>query len=268
MIASAEAVRAYIEKIPPMQETLRQCYQALGEGNLPAAARFAAADPALLYYLRQLTTRPLYGFGAPIKDPAQIFGVLGLGGSRSAVESFVFSRLMPEHFLVFEIKTARFMAFQDDFLAHWLKVLKRLGADEMRYGALPPLLMGAIVVADAVFGAQREAVAALKSAQPIDYDTLLKRFAGVSLFGVVEEIARRWELPDAALSVLKILNDRSGGEMQEALLARWLHLLFFYILSQPEMVAAGLNDFIPFDPGYAAPVMEAFESVVSDASGD
>ena len=261
MIVSAQKVKRYLDRVPPMQETLRNCYFALGEGNLPLAARHAAADPALLYYLRQLTTRPLYGFPSEIKDPAQIFGILGLGGSRSAVENFLFSRLLPERFSVFEITPARFMAYQDEFLARWLQILRHLKADEMRYAALPPLLMGAIIVTDGIFGEERETVVALRGVEAIDFNTLLERFAGVSLFETVMQIARFWELPEPALALLRALGDR-----QDEPLARWLHLLLFYMLSKPEMVSAGLNDFLTFDPDYAQPVTEAFFEMVNDAA--
>lgn len=269
MIAGAGAVEAYIAQIPPMRDTLRQCYLALGAGNLPLAARHAAADPALLYYLRQLTTRPLYGFPAAIKDPAQIFGVLGLGGSRSAVENFLFSQMLPEKFSVFNLSRPLFMAFQDEFLARWLRILKHLKADEMRYAALPPLLMGAIIVADALFAPHKETVIALRGVQGLDYDTLLQRFGGMGLFEVVAEIARRWELPEAAVKLLHTLAARRvETDLVADKLARWLHLLFFYTLSRPEMVAAGLNDFITFEPAYVETIMDEFMSVVSDATGD
>ena len=46
------------------------------------------------------------------------------------------------------------------------------------------------------------------------------------------------------------------------LLAKWMHLLLFYELSQPIFIDAGLNDFIDFQVDYVSDIYEEFSSVM------
>jgi hypothetical protein len=46
------------------------------------------------------------------------------------------------------------------------------------------------------------------------------------------------------------------------MLAKWMHLLLFYELSQPMFVKASLNDFIDFQIDYVQDIYEEFSSVM------
>ena len=46
------------------------------------------------------------------------------------------------------------------------------------------------------------------------------------------------------------------------LLGKWMHLLLFYTLSQPNYIEAGLNDFIDFQVDYVQDIYKDFSQVM------
>jgi len=75
---SETTINNYIETIPPIPKIVKECSRLLDEGDLVAAADKASEDRALIHYLQNIVNKPIFGFRDEIKNPRQIFGILGL----------------------------------------------------------------------------------------------------------------------------------------------------------------------------------------------
>lgn len=256
------AIDRYIAAIPPLPETVRNCHAALGRGDLVAAADAAVGDPAMLAYLRGLTRKSIYGFANEIKEPRQIFGILGLSLARPVVENFMITLLSPPEFKVFHLNNGLFHAFQDELLHRWTAVLEHLGVEKSRgCGTLAPLLSSAILVCEGIFADHLDQVEPLRAVHRIDYDLLLHRMTGMGLLDLSLLIGKKWEVAAEPLAVLEqLLKKEEGNEHEE--MARWLHLLLFFVVSKPEYMKAGLNDFLELDTERVQPLVEPFAQVM------
>ncbi len=93
--------------------------------------------------------------------------------------------------------------------------------------------------------------------------TILKRLCGVSLFDICVQIAKKWDMPQEVSDIVYSssgLNPAKDPKIDE--LAKWMHLLLFYELSQPMFVKASLNDFIDFQIDYVQDIYEDFMNVM------
>lgn len=240
-------VSTYIESIPVVESTLKACIAALKTGELQKAAIIAADDPALIFYLKDLTTKPIYGFSKEIKDPKQIFGILGLTTALAVVESFLFSKILPREFLVFNMKKSDFLNFQDAMLSRWVYVLEREEIENKNsYTPLASLMAATAVFCDRLFADYKEEIERLKELANVNYNTVLEKLTGMNVFDIAVEIGRKWEMDGSALEILQILSQKDKRDGKEKI-ARYLYLLFFYCVSRPEFVKAKLNEFIELD---------------------
>jgi hypothetical protein len=85
----------------------------------------------------------------------------------------------------------------------------------------------------------------------------------VSLFDICSQIADKWEMDE---KISKIVQSASGVKPSddESInnLGKWMHLLLFYELSQPEFIKAGLNDFVDFQIDYVGDIYEEFATLM------
>ena len=98
---SKPALEKYISSIPPIPNVVKACAHALEEGDLVKAADEAAKDGALMLYLRQLVNKPIFGFRSTIKEPRQLFGILGLSRARQLLCAYYTQLLLPKKWEVF-----------------------------------------------------------------------------------------------------------------------------------------------------------------------
>ncbi len=260
-----EEVRSYINSIPPSPDTLKRVLSSLHKGELDKASKEAAQDPALKLYLQNIVNKPIYGFKNSIKNIGQIFGVLGLAQAEQIVYNYMISLLVPKKWELFTLDDKSFSDIQDKLGLMWKKILlhKKI-SDKAIYSSIS-LLPASIIVCEALFKAKKEEVNLLKSSKEIDYDTILRRLSGMSLFHLCKEIATAWEMPEM---ISKLVLASSGkteeSDPQIIELSKWMHLLFFYQLSQKVCVEAGLNDFIEFNIEYVQDIYDEFQELIME----
>ena len=254
-----QKIESYIEKIPPASKTLQTTIELLNSGELIKAAKVAQNDLALKSYLKNMVNKPIYGFKNEVKDISQIFGILGVSSSQQAVYNYMMTLLCPSKWVLFNLNERSFHELQDHLSVKWQKILKHLKIEDKDIQSAISLLPASIIVSEAVFCEKIDDVKLLRSAKALDYNTILFRLCGVDLFDICEMIAKKWDMPQKSIDILKASSGTKPSEDEKTnTLGKWMHLLLFYELSQPLFVEASLNDFIDFEIEYVSDIYEEF----------
>ncbi|HEX5671066.1 MAG TPA: HDOD domain-containing protein [Sulfuricurvum sp.] len=262
---TSEEIALYIQKIPAAPAVVQEALNFARAGDLTKASKSASEDPALKLYLKTLINRPIYGFRNEVSDVAQIFGILGLGASQQTLYNYLLSLLTPKRWALFDLTNHQFYDLQASISKHWEAILTHLKITDKEIQSAISLVPASIIVCESLFASRKAEVAQLRSVKALDYNTILFRISGSDLFDISSEIAHKWEMPP---SVVKLIRSASGVEQdlsdKERLLAKWMHLLLFYELSQPAYISAGLNDFIDFKIDFVQDIYESFAQVVQN----
>lgn len=262
-----EEIKNYILSIPPSPTILKASLNALNQGELTKAANIASDDPALKLYLQNIVNKPIFGFKNDIKDLGQIFGVLGLAQAEQIIYNYMIALLSPKKWELFALEEKSFHDIQDSIGITWKKILEHKGVKDKAIYSSIALLPASIIVCEALFKDHKEDVTLLRSHKDIDYSTILKRLTKIDLFDLCQEIAKAWEMPEVITRIVLASSGKSSEEDKTILeLSKWMHLLFFYELSQPLSVEAGLNDFIEFNIDYVQDIYEEFTELIMEES--
>lgn len=265
---TSEQIDQYVQTIPSAPAIVRETLGYVREGDLTKAAKCAETDPSLKLYLKTLVNRPIYGFRNEVSDVQQIFGILGISTAQQILYHYLLTLLVPKEWKLFSLNHHAFYDLQASLSRKWEKILRHLNALNKETESAITLLPASIIVCDALFGDHKEEVALLTGVKALDYNTILFRLSGRTLFDICIEIAKKWEMSS---NIQIIVHGASGkDELKNPKaneLAQWMHLLFFYELSQGTYVSAGLNSFIEFQIDYVQNIYESFMQVVgSDES--
>ena len=266
-MVTKEEIQAYIHSIPPSPSTLKNVLSELHRGELSKASVVAQEDPALKLYLQNIVNKPIFGFKNDIKDIGQIFGILGLAQSEQIVYNYMISLLSPKKWELFTLNQKGFSDIQDTLSILWKKILEHKDINEKPIYSSISLLPASIIVCEALFKDKKEDVNLLRGVKDIDYSTILQRLAGMNLFNLCDEIAKAWEMPEIISRIVMASSGQTQESDEQILeLAKWMHLLFFYQLSQPVCVEAGLNDFIEFNIDFVEDIYEDFQALIMEES--
>jgi HD-like signal output (HDOD) protein len=262
-MVTPQQIAEYIEKVPPLPETLRGTLEALERGELALAAKRAAADPAMVHYLQQVVNSAAYGFRNELKDVNQIFSALGVQRAKQLLYAYMVSLMAPERWGYFTLDKGGFRDFQTEMMRRWERIVKALGADE-KYLSAAAVMSAGLVVADAIFGDHASEVALIRETGDLDLDTILERVSRLDFRKLVDVIAEKWEVDPEVRRLVSLAFGREACDENGKLceLARMLHLLLFFELSRPMMMDAGANAFISFNPGFSEPALERFREIV------
>ena len=262
-MVTSQQIAEYLAQVPPMPETLRNTLAALEKGELAEAARAAASDEAMVQFLRRVVNSAAYGFRNELKDTNQIFSALGVERAKQLLYAYMVTLLAPKTWRFFRLDGADFTRFQTDLMRRWEKILRHEGADE-RFLSAAAIESAGLAVADAIFGDHAEDVALLQQNAEVDLDTILEKVAGMRFDRLLETVAEKWEVEEDVAKLVRLSFAKEPCDENEPVcrLARMLHLLLFYELSRPALMAAGANAFVSFEPEFVAPVMESFEEAV------
>ncbi len=263
LVVTNEEIANYIHTIPPTPTIVQETLQFVREGDLVKAAKCAEEDPALKLYLRTLVNRPVYGFRNEISDLSQIFSILGISTAQQILYHYLMTLLAPKEWKLFHLDHHSFYDLQASLSCKWEKILRHLSLLNHDNESAITLLPASIIVCDALFGSHKSEVEQLRSVKSLDYNTILVRLSGQSLFDLSNQIADKWEMPRA---ISRIVHASSGLDQDltdnEKTLAKWMHLLLFFELSQGVYVQAGLNEFIDFQIEFVSDIYESFMQVV------
>lgn len=209
--------------------------------------------------------KPIYGFKNDIKDIGQIFGVLGLAQAEQLIYNYMISLLSPTKWELFSLTNKEFSNIQDFLSIQWKKILEYKGISDKTLFSAISLLPASIIVCEALFKSKKQEIELIRSAKEIDYSTILKRLTNMSLFDLCQNIAITWELPPLISKVVLASSGHSDEKDEQVIeLSKWMHLLFFYQLSQAICVEAGLNDFIEFNIDYVSDIYEEFQDLIME----
>lgn len=262
-MVTKQDIDSFIEKIPPTPKVLQATMILVNNGELSKAARIAESDLALKSYLTDLVNKPIYGFRNQVSDIGQIFGILGLPATQQTVYNYMLTLLSPKKWELFDLNEKTFNELQANLSLKWKKILEHLGINDKEIESAITLLPASIIVAEALFGKVKKDVELLRSVNNLDYNTILKRLCGTSLFDICVQIAEKWDMHEDIADIVYSASGVSPSEDKEINeLAKWMHLLLFYELSQPMFVKASLNDFIDFQIDYIQDIYEEFSELM------
>ncbi len=261
-----QQIEAYIEKIPPSGAILKQTLMFLNAGELTKAAKIAQNDPALKSYLKSIVNKPIYGFQSEVSDISQIFGILGVARSQQTVYNYMTSLLSPKKWVLFRLNAQSFAELQARLSNRWKDILEHIHIQDKDIQSAISLLPASIIVAEALFCERLEEVKLLRSVKELDYNTILYRLCKVDLFDICEQIAIKWEMPSCVGSIVQGASGvKEVPNPVHKNLAKWMHLLLFYELSQSLFIEAGLNDFIDFQIDFVSDIYEDFAQLMEIA---
>ncbi len=256
-------IDSFIEKIPPAPSVLRETLRLLNIGDLTKAAKVAEGDLALKSYLKSIVNKPIYGFRNEVSDISQIFGILGVSLSQQTVYNYMVNLLSPKKWTLFKLNAKLFNELQANLSKKWEEILKHLHIEDKDIYASISLLPASIIVTEALFAQKKDNVNLLRTSKALDYNTILLRLCGASLFDICEQIARKWEMNQVTFKIIQAASGLNPSNIQEVNnLGKWMHLLLFYELSKPEFIEAGLNDFVDFQIEYINDIYDEFASLM------
>ena len=258
-----DKIDAFIEKIPPAPQALKETLALLSIGELTKAAKVAETDLALKSYLKNLVNKPIYGFRNEVSDISQIFGILGVSSAQQSVYNYMITLLSPSRWLLFKLNEVSFNELQARLSKKWELVLEHLNIDDKDIDSAISLLPASIIVSEALFCEKIDEVRLLRNTKALDYNTILTRLCGIGLFDICEQVSKKWDMHE---DIGKIIQASSGVKPSEDekinLLGKWMHLLLFFELSQAMFVEADLNDFIDFQVDYVSDIYEEFATLM------
>ena len=235
----------------------------LDQGELSKAAQIASQDLALSSYLKELVNKPIYGFKTEVKDINQIFTILGVAKSQQTVYNYMINLLSPEKWQLFKLNKRSFSNLQADLSTSWQKITKHLKQESKEIQSSISLLPASIIVSEALFAERLEDVNLLRSVHEIDLNTILKRLCDTDLFDICECIANKWEMDPKISQIMQATSGvKPTKDQQINTLGKWMHLLLFYTLSQPNYIEAQLNDFIEFQIDYVNDIYDDFATLM------
>lgn len=262
-----EEIKVYINSIPPSPKVLKEVLAHLATGELTKAAHSANEDPALKLYLQNIVNKPIYSFKNDVKNINQIFGILGLTQAKQIIYNYMISLLTPNKWELFDLNDKSFAEIQDNLSVQWKKILESMNITDNDIFTSISLLPASIIVCEALFKSKQDNVNLLRASNDIDYNTILQRLSGMDLYDLCQEIAKSWELPEITSAiVVSSKGDKENLNEEIEKLSKWMHLLFFYQLSQPVAASAGLNDFIEFNIEYVEDIYEEFQTLMMEES--
>ena len=258
-----DIISSYIDRIPPAPKALKVTLTLLNNAELVKAAQIAQTDLALSAYLKGLVNKPIYGFRNEVSDIAQIFGILGVSGSQQTVYNYMISLLSPKEWKLFKLNEHSFSNLQAELSTNWKKILSFLDIEDKDIESAITLLPASIIVSEALFSEKIDDINLLRSVNPIDLNTVLKRLTSLDLFDICEEISKKWEMPKKISEIVQASSGIKPSEDEDLnRLGKWMHLLLFFTLSQANNVEAELNDFIDFQIDYVEDIYNDFSTLM------
>jgi HD-like signal output (HDOD) protein len=262
-LITKDKIDSYIEKIPPAPTALKNTLMHLKVEDLTKAAAAAKEDKALNAYLTHLLNKPIFGFRNEVHETSQIFGILGVAKSQQAVYNYMMTLLSPSKWVLFKLDKTTFYNLQAELTVSWQKILKHLDIVDKDIESAVSLLPASLIVSEALFCEKLDDVNLLRSVNPIDLNTILKRLCGEDLFDISVRISKKWDMDPKISTIIQAASGLKPAE-DEMLnrLGKWMHLLLFFTLSKANYVDAGLNDFIDFQIDYVQDIYDDFATLM------
>jgi len=244
LITKAEILKK-IDSIPPMPEAVKNTINYLKVGELQKAADEANNDIVLKQKISKIVNSAYFGFAQTLTDTRQMFSVMGLETAKSVVLSYLVSLLEPKEWKIFS--DLNFEEFQSAFLAGGKEAII-LESDEVtykKYADALALIPATFCLIDELLGSKKKEVELLIESSELNYGKILKRFTGFSVFTLAALVAKKWELNQENVNLIKMAEcGKCEGELSK--IGASVHLELFKIVSEKKFYI--LNSFIDFNP--------------------
>jgi HD-like signal output (HDOD) protein len=240
-------IEKYISTIPPVPKVVKSCLAYLNASDMIQAANTAKEDKAFMLYLCNIVDKPIFGFAKEIKDANQIFGILGLNRAKQIVYGYYMLLILPKKWEVFDFSNKKFQNLQSNLIVNWDKILDFLGISDKDMRESIVLLPAALIVCEMLFRDIKGTIFLLRESKQVNFDELLLKMSGNTLFDVTGKIAKKWEfsknIEDFIISIPSQKLDANSSIYKPII---FLRLLLSYEMSKPYIVQSGLNDLFDF----------------------
>jgi hypothetical protein len=246
MLVSKKEIIEQIASIPPLSDSVKNAIDFLKNGDLQGAADSVNSDIVLKNKISQIVNSAYFGFSKKLVDTRVMFSAMGLEMAKGVILTYMVGLLAPKKWTLFNID---FESFQSAYLS-MCKDAIILETDEKtykKYADSIALIPATICLVDTLLGEKVDKLNIVQESSGLDYGKILKRFTGMSLFELAALIAKRWEINEENIKLIKnseCLKCDNNGELLK--LSATLHLEFFYLVSKPQFY--DLNSFIEFNP--------------------
>ena len=248
MLISKKEIMDKIQTIPPLPQAVKDTINYLKAGDLQKAADSADSDIVLKKKIEKIVNSAYFGFSKKLTNTRQMFSAMGLEIARGVVLSYMVSLLEPKEWKIF-IKLD-FEEFQSAFLANVKEAIILETNEEIykQYSDSVALIPSTICLVDELLGDKKDKIELLMESSELDYGKILKRFTGYSLFDLAAVVAKKWELNEDNVKLIKLVECNNCNISNEIMkkLAATIHLEFFDLVSKPQFFE--LNSFIEFNP--------------------
>ncbi len=249
----------YIKRLPPTPKILTKVIHLVNHGELTKAAKLAEEDKALKAYMQDLIDRPIYGFKNKITNLAQVFTILGLNGTKQSLYNYSLSLLTPKKWSVFKLNQTLFYNLQALLSVHWHQILQYLNIDDKDIECAITLLPSSIIICDRLLKDNMQDINLITTSKALDYNTIIKRLTSLDIFDISCQIVKLWEMPKQIICIIQASSGiKPSSDENINILAKWMHLLLFYELSQAQFIEAELNNFIAFNIDYVSDIYDDF----------
>jgi HD-like signal output (HDOD) protein len=264
MIISKSDIIKKISSIPPLPQSVKETIDYLKAGDLQKAADSANSDIVLKQKISSIVNSAYFGFSKKLTDIRVMFSAMGLEMAKGVVLSYMVSLLAPKEWKIF--KNLNFKEFQSAYLANSKEaiILETDEATYKKYSDAIALIPATICLVDELLGEKKKKVDLLIESSGLDYGKILKRFTGMSLFELAALVAKKWELDEYNIKLIKYVECNNCKIYDKVLLklSAVLHLEFFYLVSKPQFF--DLNSFIAFNPKVIEIAQKNYERKINE----
>ena len=253
-----EDIEEFISKLPPTPKIVNETIKLLKDGELSKAAKVASEDKALNLYLKDLLNKPAFGLSKEVNDTTQIFTILGISGSLQAIYNYLLDMISPKKWVYFKLNQKKFNNFQADLSGNWKKILNHLYINDKDIEASISLLPASVIICEALFNKHKNDVELIRSSSDIDLNTILKRLSSYDIFDISIMISKKWDMGKTIEEIIKYSSGLYNVKSENIVYSKWMHMLLFFIVSKPEYIESGLNDFIEFQIDFVNDIYEDF----------
>jgi len=246
MLITKDEIIKKLDLIPPMPETVKNTINYLKAGELQKAAEAADNDIVLKQKISKIVNSAYFGFTKKLTDTRQMFSAMGLEMAKSLVLSYMVSLLEPKEWKFFI--DLNFEEFQSAFLAG-SKEAVILETDEdtyKKYTDALALIPAIVCLIDELLGDKKREVQLLIETSDLNYGKILKRFTGYSIFTLAAFVAKKWELDEENINLIKRIECEKCENDEVTKIAATVHLELFRIVSERQFFI--LNSFVDFNP--------------------
>lgn len=246
MLITKKEIIQKIDSIPPMPEVVKNTIEYLKAGELQKAADEADKDIVLKKKIEKIVNSAYFGFSKKLTNTRVMFSAMGLEMAKSVVLSYMVSLLEPKEWKIFT--NLDFEGFQSAFLSETKKaIVDELGEDIYKqYADATSLIPATICLIDELLGDKKREVELLIENSELNYGKILKRFTGYSIFTLSALVAKKWNLDQNNVNLIKEAECIECRENELTKIAAVIHLVMFYLVSKPQFFI--LNSFVDFNP--------------------